>query len=138
MDNEVMSVSDKVINRISKNEYGEIGVEISQESASQLISGLCVVAGQVTGQTFNTVAQIYADALKRQENLEIKSMDDEAEIMRRFNDNVDKAMAGLDLSDTNKVLNFELVCRTLRENLMSEFKCKNNPPSLLSKLFRRR
>lgn len=136
MENEVKLVSDKVVNRIARNEYGQIGMEISQESAIQLITGLCKVAGQVSDKAFNTVAKIYTDALMRQENLEIKTMDGEAEIMRRFNDQVDDAMKRLDFSQPETVECFEKVCNTLRNNLLSQLHGKHKP-SLLDKLFKR-
>lgn len=130
------TVSEKVINRISKNEYGEISAELSQESATELITGLCEVAAQVSASAFNTVATIYADALMRQERLEMKTMENEAEIMRRFNDQVDNIMIQLDLSNSETVKNFESVCCTLRNNLLEELN-KRHKPSLFDKLFRR-
>lgn len=136
MDNEIMTVSDRVINRIAKNEYGQISTEISQESASQLICGLCEVLTKVSGQSLDAVVKIYSDALMRQENLEIKNMDNEAEVMRRFNDQIDKAMDQLDFSKPETVTSFELVCGSLRDNLLSQFEHKHNP-SLLEKLFKR-
>lgn len=134
--NDVTVVSKNVINRVSKNEYGEISAEISQESADQLIAGLSMVAGQIASSAFESVAQIYANALMRQERLELKSLMDEAECMRRFNNQVDKAMEKLDFSQPGIAENFEKVCETLRKNLLTELQSKHRP-SLLDKLFRR-
>lgn len=137
MENEISAVSNKVINRIYKNEYGQISAEISQESAEQLIVGLCQVAGQVPEKALNVVSQIYADALARQEKLEIKTMDQEAEIMRRFNDKVDKAMETLDLANPITVESFERVCDKLGEQLRQQLQ-QQYKPSLFDKIFKRR
>lgn len=137
MENEISAVSDRVINRIYKNEYGQISAEISQESADQLIVGLCQVAGQVPEKALNVVSQIYADALARQEELEIRTMNDDAEIMRRFNDQVDDAMKQLDLRDSRTVESFEKVCNILGKNLRDQLQQKHKP-SLFDKIFKRR
>ena len=134
MENEIIKVSDRVVNRINKDEYGQISAEISDQTAEQIIIGLCNVAGRVGEQAFNAVAQIYTDALMRQEYLEDQTIQSQAERLRRFNDQVDKAQSQLDLKDDQTVANFEKVCATLRANI--EVQDKNMyKPSLLQRLF---
>lgn len=136
MKDEIMDVSERVVNHITRDEYGKISMEISQESATQLIMGLCRVAGQVSERAVDVVARIYSEALARQEFLEIKSMENEAEIMRRFNDQVDECLKNLDLKDTAMVNNFGIICEQLRRNLLAQFPNKQKV-SLLDKIFRR-
>lgn len=134
--NEVIETSNHVVTCIEKNEMGKIKAELSDQSAEELIVGLTYVASNLSTAAFETISKIYTNAILAQERLEIKDMQDEATILKRFNDQVDNVILQLDLKDIKTVENFERVIESLRRNLREQLSGKKKR-SLLGMLFKR-
>ena len=58
-ENELVSVTDRVMTRIQKNQYGDIQAELSDAAVSELITSLMDIAGKVSADIYQTVSQIY-------------------------------------------------------------------------------
>jgi len=136
-ENPIEIVNTAVIEKAKSGDYSAISNIISDESAEQLIIGLVGIASQLPAQAFTTISEIYTKAIIAQERIEIENIHSEAEILRRFNDQVDKVMDDLDLRDTVSVDNFTKVVSQLRDNLDREFKNRSKP-NIFGKIFGRR
>ena len=136
-ENPIEIVNTAVIEKAKSGDYSAISNIISDESAEQLITGLVGIASQLPAQAFTTISEIYTKTIIAQERIELDNIHSEAEILRRFNDQVDKAMDDLDLRDTVSVDNFTKVVSQLRANLDQEFKVRSKP-NIFGKIFGRR
>ena len=136
-ENPIEIVNTAVIEKAKSGDYSAISNIISDESAEQLITGLVGIASQLPAQAFTTISEIYTKTMIAQERIELDNIHSEAEILRRFNDQVDKAMDDLDLRDTVSVDNFTKVVSQLRANLDQEFKVRSKP-NIFGKIFGRR
>ena len=136
-ENPIEIVNTAVIEKAKSGDYSAISNIISDESAEQLITGLVGIAAQLPAQAFTAISEIYTKAIIAQERIELENIHNEAEILRKFNDQVDKAMDDLDLRDTVSVDNFTKVVSQLRANLDQEFKVRSKP-NIFGKIFGRR
>ncbi len=136
-ENPIEIVNTAVIEKAKSGDYSTISNIISDESAEQLIIGLVGIASQLPAQAFTTISEIYTKTIIAQERIELENIHSEAEILRRFNDQVDKAMDHLDLRDTVSVDNFTKFVSQLRANLDQEFKLRSKP-NIFGKIFGRR
>ncbi len=135
-ENELVSVTDRVMMRIQKNQYGDIQAELSDAAVSELITSLMDIAGKVSADIYQTVSQIYTQAIISEERIQEKSMAIDAMVIKKFNDQVEKAMLQIDLKDSETVKNFNDVVATLRGNLRMELSGRRKH-SLISRLFRK-
>ncbi len=126
---DLVTTSDKVVARIQNNEYDAIQLELSGETAVNLIYGFANVVGKVSSDAFQTVSEIYTQAIIQQANLELKHMNKDADEMTWFNDKVEEVMSQLDLKDPQQVDSFEKVINILANSL--QIKLSRSRPTLL-------
>ena len=136
-DNSIMKINEAVIEKSNTGKYDEIITLLSEENTERLIAGFVSIAAAIPAQAFNTVSDIYAKSIVAQEHLEMKNIESEAEILRHFNDQIDKAMEQLDLKDSVSVDNFTKAVTALRDALETQMKVRSKP-NIFSKIFGRK
>ncbi len=138
---EVEIVEDRVLTHIRANEYGDIYAEISDQTSAQMIAGLVSIAGQVSDAAFEKISDIYCLSIISKLKKDVTQIEKDAEayklILQTFNRQVDEALKNIDLSNPVEATTFDSVCRTLRDNLESEFRIKRKiKGSFLDRIFR--
>ncbi|MCI6008598.1 MAG: hypothetical protein MRZ48_00455 [Anaerostipes hadrus] len=120
-DNEGTSLTNRVCNRIEKNDYNGIALELTNEAMGDLIVGFAQVASSVSGEVLSKVSSLFESAIEKQAMLDCVCMQSQAEAMRRFNDQVDRVTEKLDLTDPRSLEAFTIACDVYRKNLETEF-----------------
>ena len=148
MENEKIEVSEltnRVMNCVDRGDMKNIKVELSGEDLVSMILSATEVMSRLAVNHTKYIYQIYIEEIMERERSEIKNVKHSTEIFKRFNDQVEKAMQGLDLSNAEMIRAFDMICGTLRKNMESELdknekqfrQIAEQKPSLIKRLFRR-
>ena len=148
MENEKIEVSEltnRVMNCVDRGDMKNIKVELSGEDLVPMILSATEVMSRLAVNHTKYIYQIYIEEIMERERSEMKNVQQSTEIFKRFNDQVEKAMQGLDLSNAEMVRAFDMICGTLRKNMESELdknekqfrQIAEQKPSLIKRLFRR-
>lgn len=143
---EVSELTNRVMTCVDQGDMKNIKVELSGEDLIPLILSATEVISRVAVEQSKTIYQAYIEEIMARERSEMRNIQQSTEIFKRFNDQVEKAMQGLDLSNAETVRAFDIVCGTLRKNMEGEFdknekqfrQIEEQRPSLIKRLFSRR
>lgn len=128
-----LKVASEVVELAGTSNMDKIERLLANENIDILLRSMAQVAGEMSSNMFQAVSKIYSQAIVAQVMEDARELQSKDEAMRRYNDQVDKILDGLDFTDTVKVEN---VNRTI-ENIgrqMDKAMARFGKKSLFSRL----
>lgn len=131
----IADVTDVIVEKAMRGNSEEIIPLISDQNVSEMISGavtvLCTLVnkqGEAAVEAYKLITDVFKQAIMAKEQVEIETLRNKAEVMKRFNDQVDKAMEQLDLNKSETSDNFDRIVGTLCKALETQCKALNPSP----------